>query len=277
MKIARVFPRKTEASPNDELAFFDRPGFFETDIDEAHISITFTYDIEKAKRLADQWSKITTVKIGGPALDDIGGEFIPGKYLKPGYVITSRGCPNNCWFCDVKKREGDIRELEIKNGWNILDSNLLACSDTHIKNVFSMLKKQKIKAQFTGGFEAKRLKEWHVSELWNLRPEQMFFAYDTEDDFEPLIEAGKMLRYANFTRQHLRCYCLIGYKNDTFEKAEKRLMQAWIAGFLPMAMLWKNKKGDIEPKWTDFQRIWDRPAITKTIVKNIHKKYFKGI
>jgi hypothetical protein len=28
MKIARVFPRKTKASPTDELAFYDEPGLF---------------------------------------------------------------------------------------------------------------------------------------------------------------------------------------------------------------------------------------------------------
>ena len=278
MKIARVFPRKTEATPDDELVFFDRPGFFEKDIDEVHISVAFTYDIERANILAEHWGKIAPVKIGGPAFNDPGGEFIPGIYLKKGYVITSRGCPNKCWFCQVPKREGrKIRELEIKDGWNILDSNLLACSHSHIKNVFKMLSRQKEKAQFTGGFEAKRLRNWHVSLLWELRPQQMFFAYDTPDDLEPLIEAGKKLHYADFTRQHLRCYCLIGDKDDTFDKAEKRLMQAWIAGFLPMAMLWKNKDGDEDPKWAEFQRLWARPAITKTIVKNIHKKYLKEI
>ena len=48
-------------------------------------------------------------------------------YMKPGYVITSRGCPNRCWFCAVPKREGyQLRELPVTDGWIVADDNLLA-------------------------------------------------------------------------------------------------------------------------------------------------------
>ena len=204
-----------------------------------------------------------------------GGEFTPGLYLKNGYVMTSRGCPNNCWFCDVHDREGGIRELPITTGWNLLDSNILACSDSHVRKVFQMLKTaprprgQTI--QLTGGLEAKILTRYHVSLLWDLRPGQMFFAYDTPDDLEPLIEAGIKLRYANFTRSHLRCYVLIGWPKDTIRAAEKRLIQAWTAGFMPMAMLWKNKKGDTDKEWARFVRQWARPVIAKSLLKELYQ------
>lgn len=267
MGIIRVFPRKTNATPIDDLAFYDEPGLFPPEADEIHVSVTFDYDIEKAYRLSDAWSKIGDVKIGGPAIRKYSDDFVPGMYLKPGYVITSRGCPNNCWFCDVRKREGDIQELPITSGWNVLDSNLLACSDLHIEKVFAMLERQKQPVQFTGGLEAKRLTDKHVAMLWDLRPKQMFFAYDTPDDLEPLIEAGKKLRYADFTRSHLRCYVLIGYPKDTFEAAEKRLIQVWTVGFMPMAMLWRNQAGKVRHNWSHFQKIWSRPAIIKSRIR----------
>ena len=98
-----------------------------------------------------------------------GEEFTPGMYLKKGYVITSRGCPHKCWYCSVHDREGDIRELPITAGWNVLDDNLLACSDLHIKSVFEMLMKVKKithkRIEFTGGFEASRLQGWHIDYL----------------------------------------------------------------------------------------------------------------
>ena len=275
MKIARIFPRKTTATPDDDLVFFGSE-IAPPDIDEVHISVAFSYDVERAKRLADDWDRVAPVKIGGPAIGDPGGDFSPGMYLKKGYVITSRGCPNKCWFCDVPRREGNIRELPITEGWNLLDSNILACSDSHVKAVFDMLKKQDKRPQLTGGLEAARLTDYHVALLWELRPEQMFFAYDMPDDLEPLCEAGKKLRFADFTRKHLRCYVLIGYPKDTINKAEQRLMEAWEAGFMPMAMLWKNKSGDTNKEWSKFQRNWARPAITKRIIKDVYNKSLHG-
>lgn len=269
MKIARVFPRKTTATPTDDMVFFGSPSGDPQGVDEVHVSVTWTYDIEKAKRLADEWASIAPVKIGGPALGSPGGEFEPGMYVKHGYVITSRGCPNKCWFCSVPKREGTLRELSIKNGWNVLDDNLLACSESHIKAVFKMLKNQPERAQFTGGLEAARLNHWHVGLLWDLRPEQMFFAYDTPDNLEHLIEAGKLLMRADFTRRHLRCYVLIGSPNDTFYEAETRLLETWDAGFMPMAMLWRNNKGETTEEWRKFQRLWARPAIVRGRMKDI--------
>ena len=102
MKIARVFPRRTTATPDDTLAFTTPPPKELPDIDEVHISVTFTYDMDKAEQLAEAWLKVgVPVKRGGVAMGEPGGEFVPSMYLKHGYVITSRGCDNTCWFCSV--------------------------------------------------------------------------------------------------------------------------------------------------------------------------------
>lgn len=262
MKIVRVFPRRTRATPTDELAYVGGPDMF-VEADEVHISVTFTWDLQEAERLAKEWSHVAKVRIGGPATGEPGGDFTPGMYLKQGYVITSRGCPNNCWFCSVPKREGVLRELPISEGWNVLDDNFLACSEEHQSLVFEMLFSQGHRVEFTGGLEAKRLKEWQASFLFDLKPKQIFFAYDTPDDYEPLVSAGRMLRGAGFTNRghELRAYVLIGYPKDTFDDAEKRLIQTLDAGFFPMAMLYRDKTGNTEREWRKFQRTWARPAI----------------
>ncbi len=272
MKIARVFPRRTTASPNDELAFFTEPPMLGLpEIDEVHISVTFTYDLKRAEWLEKQWRAVgVPVYMGGPAFNEPGGDFIPGRYLKDGYVITSRGCPNRCWFCSVPAREGyKLRELPITDGWNVLDDNLLACSDRHIKEVFSMLERQKEKPIFTGGLEAVLLKRWHCDELKRIKTARMYFAYDTPNDREPLFEAGKLLRNAGFTTaSHMAgCYTLIGYKGDTFEKATDRLNDVIKAGFVPYAMLYRDENGRVNNQWRKFQREWCRPQIVTTKMK----------
>jgi len=270
-KLIRVFPRKTKATPIDALAFYDVPPLlFLPPADEVHVSCTFTWDKPKAEYLADQWN-ITglPVKIGGVAYNSDSGIFVAGKYLRQGYTITSRGCPNRCWFCNVWKRNPDLIELPIVDGFNILDDNLLACSEKHIKSVFDMLQKQKQKAEFTGGIEAARLKEWHVELFQKIKPKQIFFAYDTETDYEPLVIASKMLREAGFTRNILRCYLLIGYRGDTFTKAEERLMRVLQLGFYPFAMMYRDDKNVVTHDWKEFQRMWARPALIYAIQKNM--------
>lgn len=268
--VARVFPRRTRATPTDPMAFTEPPGLFPPAATAVHVSVTFTYDIPRAEWLAKQWERVAPVTIGGPAFDDFGGDFVAGRYLKPGYVFTSRGCPNHCWFCDVPKREGGIRELLIVDGWNILDSNLLACSEQHVRAVFVMLGRQPYKAEFTGGLEAARLLDWHVDLLTQLKPKpSVFFAYDTPDNYEPLVVAGRKMLDAGFTQasHNLRCYVLIGYPKDTIQLAASRLHNSWAAGFLPMAMLWRDKQGKRLPEWRTFQRLWARPASVAAMCK----------
>lgn len=269
MKIARVFPRLTRATPQDALSFFSGPGLFPPEVDAVHVSVTFTWDLPKAESLAKQWSGIAPVEIGGPALGMRGDEFVPGMYVRDGYTITSRGCPNTCWFCSVWKRDGQIRELPIHPGWNVLDDNLLACSDEHVRKVFSMLSVQPFRAEFTGGLEARVLKDWHIEELRKLNPKQMFFAYDTADDYEFIVDAGKRMLTAGFTAAShaMRCYVLIGFPTDTPDAAEKRLRDAASNGFFPMAMLWRRNDGSFNPDWKRFQRQWARPHIVSSNLK----------
>ena len=270
MRLARVFPRITNATPADDLAFFGGPRRCDRDlpIEEVHVSVAWTWDMARAELIAEAWAKAGfVVKIGGPALGAPSGDFVPGRYLKPGYVITSRGCPNRCWFCSVWLREGGIRELPITEGFKVLDDNLLACSADHIRGVFAMLRRQKQPAILSGGLEAARLKPWHIDELVEMRVDRMYFAYDTSGDYEPLIEAGRLLRETRFTLHHLYAYVLIGYPGDTFAAAEKRLRDTYAAGFMPSAMLWSEHE-HTDTEWERFQRAWN--------VSGLVRRHFKA-
>jgi hypothetical protein len=263
MKIIRLFPRRTNATPDDENVRVNcQPGFFD-ECDEVHISVAFTWDLPKAEKLEKMWKHVANCKIGGPALGQRGEQFTPGLYLKPGYTITSRGCNNHCWFCSVPKREGAIREYQIHDGWNILDDNLLQCSESHIDKVFSMLKRQKRKPEFTGGLEHKFITPIIAKKLKALKPAQIFLAYDEEQEFKDVSAASEILHEAGFskTSHSIRAYVLIGYPKDTQAQAERRLKQMMGIGVVPMAMLWKNDDGKSSAGWRNFQRQWARPAI----------------
>ena len=276
MKIARVFPSRTSMTPVDELAFREcpPPGLALPDIDEVHVSVTFTWDLPWAEQLAEAWRVLgVPVRMGGPAFNAPGGAFIPGRYLREGMVITSRGCPNRCWFCAVPKREGGLRELPITEGWNVLDDNLLACSDDHVRAVFDMLARQDRPPVFSGGLEAKLLKPWHAERLRELHADRMYFAYDTPDDYEPLVEAGKILRAAGFQihGHRMRCYVLVGYPGDTLVRAQNRLEDTIRAGFMPFAMLYRDRSGARAPEWIPFTNEWVKPQIVGTKMREIEQ------
>lgn len=263
MNVLRVFPRRTRATPVDSMAWVGYPTLFTPKADEVHISVAFTWDLLLAEKLARAWEPYGRVRIGGPATGMRGEAFVPRMYLRPGYVITSRGCPNHCWFCSVWRREGRVRELAIRDGWIVNDDNLLACSEGHIRAVFAMLAGQPKRAEFVGGLEAARLLPWHVEELTKLRPAAVWFAYDEPEDLAPLIRAGEMFRRAApwWGRHRLRCYVLVGHPKDTFADAETRLRESIAAGFWPMAMLWRDPRTGTRPGgWIAFQKAWARPA-----------------
>jgi hypothetical protein len=277
LRLIRVFPRRNRATPDDDLARFGPPGMFD-EADEVHVSVAFTYDKPRAEQLAEQWRHVAPVQVGGPAYEKERGEaypheFVPGRYVKPGYTFTSRGCPRRCWFCGVWKIRPQATPIpNFPAGWNVLDDNLLACKPDHVHSVFDMLREQKSptgRIEFTGGLEALSLEDYQVDLLAGMTPRpNMFFAYDPGDEFETLISASRRLQAAGFTaRSHrMRAYVLIGYPQDTMALADARLQQMLSIGFTPHAMLWSPETPSQEkhrpgPEWKRLQRTWARPAI----------------
>jgi len=259
----RVFPRRTTTTPTDPNVFVDEPPNLEH-IDIVHISVTFTYDKPRAEKLARICELLGyTVELGGPAYGKPSGDFQLGLYLKDGYVITSRGCNRHCKHCLVPIREGGLRELPITYGHNVLDDNLLACSPEHITGVFEMLKREHSRTGkrplFTGGLEAALLQPWHIDLLREAKTERMYFAYDTPDDWEPLLFAGKLLRDGGISKHKARCYVLTGYGSDTFDDADKRIRDTWKAGFIPFVMQYRDAGGKVSSEWRKFLCDWERP------------------
>lgn len=259
----RVFPRKTKWSPNDELVFFGPPPspLFREPV--VRVSVLFTWDIPKGERLYEQWRECSDdCQIGGPAFDDPGGEFVPGRFVKDGVTITSRGCPKACGWCLVSQREGLLRELPIMSGNIVNDNNLLACSRPHIERVFAMLSDQKT-IEFKGGLDIDYLAPWHVEAFKKLRIKGLWVACDNDGGLKRLDKAADLL--ADFSIEKKRCYVLLAHGDDTPERAEHRCNAVYEKGFLPFAQLFRPiERREYSPKWKSLQRKWARPAIYRS-------------
>jgi len=123
-----------------------------------------------------------------------------------------------------------------------------------------MLRKQKRGAIFSGGIEACRVTPHFVELLQSIRVAEVWLAYDHRRQLRHIKKACDLLSF--LPRRKLRCYVLIGFGNDTIEKAQRRLQEAWDAGTLPFAMLYVDDRGwRKDDEWRRFQRKWTRPAL----------------
>ena len=265
MRIIRVFPQRTSYTPDDDMAFIgEPPGLFIPDHDEIHVSCTFMWDKVYCEHLKYQWQAHTNkrVQLGGPAYNSPCDSFTPGMYVKKGITFTSRGCNKRCPWCEVPKREGKLRQLPITKGNIIQDNNLLQCSLEHQSLVFEMLKTQK-GICFKGGLQANLIDEYLIEELEELSIKELWLSCDTDAALSGFKKAAKKLIKAGFTRNHIRCYVLIGHD---MESEEKRLQAVYNAGAMPFAQLYQPSscisKIEYSREWKKFARQWQRPAAT---------------
>jgi hypothetical protein len=267
-ELIRVFPERNKWTPSDDLAFVGEPPFEQfrpaDPYTPVHVSVTFTWHRGIAQRLAEAWGDYyRNVSIGGPAYDDPGGEFIPGRYLKVGSTITSRGCPKRCGWCKVPFSEGALREMPIKPGWIVQDNNLLACSERHLHAVFTMLREQKRNIYFNGGLDKHYLKPEHRELFDSIPIGELWFACDQANDF-PALEKARLI-LDGIPQRKLRCYTMIGYDAETLSEAEQRIERVFRLGFLPFSQLYQPPTADRPTKiygadWKAVNKQWCRPA-----------------
>ncbi len=211
------------------------------------------------KKLQKAWEEKTSkpVLVGGPAFDDPRtSEFVPGKYVAKGITFTSDGCNNNCWFCEVPKREGKLREIQnFAHGNIIQDNNFLQCSKEHRGKVYEMLKKQKF-ILFKGGLQVDLLTDWDIEQMSKLRIKELWLACDAKNAINNLQNTCKKLHEAGFKQYKIHCYVLIG---DDIAENIKRLKSVYQAGAMPFAQLYQPKglvKKKYSKGWEMFARLW---------------------
>jgi len=234
-----------------------RPGNKNTPV---FVSVTFTWHRKEAERIAASWSNFyDEVKVGGPAYGDPGGEFTPGRFLKNGCTITSRGCPKRCAWCAVPNREAGIRELQIRPGWIVQDNNLLACSERHVRAVFEMLRAQKRKIYFNGGLDKDFLKPWHRELFDSIPIGELWLSCDSAKDVPRLEKAAEILDGIPLRKR--RCYAMVGFDGESLVAAEHRMQTILRFGFMPFCQLYQPEEMKVYPlEWRHLQRKWSRPA-----------------
>jgi len=277
--ILRVFPCQTSHTPDDAYAVVGPPSLFlPPGITEVHISVTFTWDRKTGLRLYRAWRQRlpdVPVLLGGPAVGNTAGQFVPGMYVRRGITYTSRGCDNSCPWCLVSMREGLWRPLPtIQPGYIVQDNNLLQGPKGHRRRVYAMLRRERRSVRFQGGLEARRFTPWDEARIRGLRLGQnsLWFACDSPGAMRPLTSV--LERLGDLPIRFKRVFVLAGYrKDDSPEALEGRCREIAALGAIPFVQLYRGPCESRHRRWPDawasVVRRWSRPALSLAHMKSI--------
>lgn len=181
----------------------------------------------------------------------------PDYSLYPDYKYAvgflTRGCPRNCGFCVVGKKEGlcsrqvaDLSEFwrgqkEIK----LLDPNLLACKDH--EQILQQLAKSGVKVDFTQGLDIRMTNPDNISLLNQIKTPMLHFAWDNpRQDL-----TGYFKRFSEHTavksERNKSVYVLTNY-SSTIEEDLYRIYTLRDLGYSPYVMIYQKETAPREIK-----------------------------
>lgn len=172
--------------------------------------------------------------------------------------FLSRGCPNNCDFCIVSKKDGlcSRKVADLKNFWNgqseikIFDPNLLACKDR--EKLLLQLAESKAKIDYTQGLDARLIDEDSAKLLCCSNITMAHFAFDLMKNEKRILKGLEIFnKYFKKGFRSKRVYILTNY-NTTFEEDWYRIKKVNELGYLAYVMIYQ--KGTHSRFLTDLAR-----------------------
>lgn len=162
------------------------------------------------------------------------------------YGFLTRGCPNNCGFCIVSKKEGRASQkvANLREFWDgqknikLLDPNILACPD-HI-DLLTQLIDSGAWVDFTQGLDARFINEENVKLLSNIKLKMVHFAFDFMKNEKNIIKGLALAKeHIKLGERMSVVYMLTNY--DTSIKEDlyrvKRLKEV---GYMPDVRIYRK-------------------------------------
>jgi hypothetical protein len=180
------------------------------------------------------------------------------QFKDTAYGFLTRGCPNNCPFCVVSKKEGlcsrKVADLsEFWNGQNevkLLDPNILACKEREV--LLKQLINSRAKVDYTQGLDA-RLIDKDIAQLINqTKIGMVHFAFDLMKNETRILNGLKVFaKYSDKNERNKRVYILTNF-DTTLQEDWYRVKKVKELGYSPYVMIYQ--KGTHPQFLTDLQR-----------------------
>jgi len=181
------------------------------------------------------------------------------------YGFLTRGCPRDCGFCIVSKKEGlyskkvaDLADFHTNQKViKLLDPNMLACSDR--ENLLAQLAESKAWIDFTQGLDIRLINKDIIDLLNKIKTKIIHFAWDNpgEDLTSQLSLFAEYSKLKHYSRKSV--YILTNY-NSTHEEDLYRIYAVRDMGYNPYVMIYDKPNAPIITKrlqrWVNNRRIF---------------------
>jgi hypothetical protein len=162
------------------------------------------------------------------------------------YGFLTRGCPNNCAFCLVSKKEGLVshKVADLSEWWDgqkeivLLDPNILACRE-HLE-LLEQLAQSGATVDFCQGLDARFLTEKNLEVLSRIKIKDLHFAFDFMKNEKRIIDGLNLAKERlNTNSSNAIVYMLTNF--DTSIKEDiYRVSMIKKAGYLPDVRIYRK-------------------------------------
>ena len=162
------------------------------------------------------------------------------------YGFLTRGCPRDCHFCIVSKKEGKQSQkvADLSEFWKgqkyikLLDPNLLACKD-HTE-LLQQLIGSKAYVDFTQGLDTRCINQENAELLTKVKTKMVHFAFDDIKQEKSIVAGLKLFKeISNIPEYKTGIYILTNF-NTTHEQDLYRVKTVQKLGYRPYIMIYNK-------------------------------------
>ena len=175
----------------------------------------------------------------------------PERTKGKAFGFLTRGCPRNCGFCIVSKKEGRVSRqvADLSEFWRgqreikLLDPNILACTER--ERLLKQLADSGAWVDFTQGLDI-RLIEGAEELVSSIKVKRVHFAWDNpEQNLRPYFEAFRKKTELPYWK--LGVYVLTNY-NSSHEQDLERVYTLRELGYDPYIMIYEKETAPRETR-----------------------------
>jgi len=180
------------------------------------------------------------------------------QYLGTAYGFLSRGCPRQCPWCIVSRKEGikSRAVADLDSFWDgqtnikLLDPNILACADR--MRLLDQLVKSRAYIEFAQGLDIRLADDDVISAINKMRISRLHFAWDNPNEDLTLQFRRFKAAWRGNDYRRLVVYVLTNY-NSTHEQDLYRVTTLRELGYSPYVMIYNKPRA---PKITRHLQRW---------------------